>query len=230
MADVRGSGDEIQAIRERYERRKTAAVAALYPAFSPFQHFSRAEREFWYGTYLSERFGDTKELTVLEIGAGGGDNILFLRRFGIPRELIFANELLDERVERLKEWLSPENILAGDARSLELSMQFDVVLQSTVFSSILDAGVRTQLAEKMWMLLKPGGVVLWYDFHINNPSNRDVRAVPWSEVRRLFPGALSWTRRKVTLAPPIGRRVGRGYNFLNCPLLRSHTVAVIRKA
>jgi len=220
---------EIEAIRERYQRRKTTAVASRYPAFSAFQHFSRAEREFWYGTYLMQRFGDRKDLTVLEIGAGGGDNIVFLRRFGLAAGSIFANELLDERAERLREWLGVDNILPGDARALDLPGRFDAVLQSTVFSSILDPGVRAQLAEKMWDLLKPGGVVLWYDFHVNNPSNPDVRGVSWREVRRLFPHAAGWNRRKVTLAPPIGRRVGRLYNFLNVPFLRTHTVAMIRK-
>jgi SAM-dependent methyltransferase len=221
--------DELQSIVDRFERRKILEGAAKYHTFSPFQHFSRCEREFWYARFLANIFGENKDLSILEIGAGSGDNIIFFRRFGVPVRQIFANELLPERAELLKQWLPGENILLGDAANLDPNLKFDIVFQSTVFTSILENDFRQRLAKRMWELTKPGGIVLWYDFEFNNPRNPDVRGVPWQEVRGYFPHATHVMKKKTTLAPPIGRRVGRLYNFLNFPFLRTHCIAAFKK-
>ena len=100
-------------------------------------------------------------------------------------------------------------ILVGDAAEIDLAEgPFDIVYQSTVFTSILDDGFQQKLADRMWALAKPGGGVLWYDFIYNNPRNPDVRGVPLQRIRELFPhGKIHhW---KITLAPPISRRVTR---------------------
>ncbi|MGZ7259737.1 hypothetical protein ACXWO8_09385, partial [Streptococcus pyogenes] len=74
----------------------------------------------------------------------------------------------------------------------------------------------------MWRWLKPGGAVVWYDFTVDNPRNPDVRGVPLSRVRALFPqGRL--TARRVTLAPPLARALPAAYALLNIiPWLRTH--------
>ncbi len=64
---------------------------------------------------------------------------------------------------------------------------FEIVMQSTVFSSILSNEVRAILARKMWEWVAPGGGILWYDFAIDNPRNPDVRGVRDRELRKLFP-------------------------------------------
>jgi hypothetical protein len=63
---------------------------------------------------------------------------------------------------------------------------------------------------------------------VNNPRNRDVRAVPKSEVQQLFPHAAIHFRR-VTLAPPLARRLWAAYHWINLPWLRTHLVAVAAK-
>ncbi len=221
--------DEIQEMRERYERRMNPETAAKYPAFSSFQHFARAEREFWYGRFLTEHFGERKDLAVLEIGAGSGDNLFFFRRFGIHERHIFANELMAERAEPLKRLVPVENISVGNAMDLPAGRGYDIVFQSTVFSSILDDKFQNQLAEKMWSFVKPGGVVLWYDFVFSNPANPDVRGVSWARTKALFPHASTVRSHRVILAPPLGRRVGRLYNFVNFLWLRTHRVAMFAK-
>jgi len=109
----------------------------------------------------------------------------------------------------------------------------DIVLQSTVFSSLLDDGFQQRLAEAMWRWVRPGGAVLWHDFTVNNPRNRDVRGVPLSRVRALFPQAQLDVRR-ITLAPPLARRVCAWhpalYPVLNAlPLLRTHVLVWVGK-
>jgi len=222
--------DEIKAIQERYKRRNTSEIATRYPAFSPFQHFSRSEREFWMGQFLTQVFGQCKEMTAFEIGAGTGDNLVFFRRFGLLATQIFANELLPERCVRLRDWLPEANLFAGDATLVRPERAFDIVFQSMVFSSILDQEFRRRLADHIWELTKPGGVVLSYEFEVNNPRNPDVRGLPWRELQGLFPKASRVLTHRVTLAPPLGRRVGRLYNFVNWPFLRTHRVSLFLKS
>jgi hypothetical protein len=109
----------------------------------------------------------------------------------------------------------------------------DIVYVSLVFSSLLDRRFQIKLASRMWQWLKPGGGVLWYDFIYDNPRNPDVRGVPIARIRQLFPGSeLSVSR--LTLAPPIARRVTRLnpglYTLFNVlPWLRTHVLCWIRK-
>ena len=110
----------------------------------------------------------------------------------------------------------------------------DLVLQSTVFSSLLDDAFQQRLADAMWRLLKPGGAVLWYDFTVDNPRNRDVRGVPLARVRELFADAAAITHHRVTLAPPLARAVCRVHPalygmFNTLPLLRTHVLAWVSK-
>ena len=98
------------------------------------------------------------------------------------------------------------------------------VLAFTLFSSLLDARFRTALAQQMWQWVAPGGGVLVYDFVVNNPRNSDVQGMPLAEVRRLFPQARLHSRR-ITLAPPVARRLPRSL-VAPCasllPFLRTH--------
>ena len=107
------------------------------------------------------------------------------------------------------------------------------MLQSTVFSSLLDDAFQQRLADAMWSWLKPGGAVIWYDFTVNNPRNADVRGVPVARVRALFPQA-HITHHRVTLAPPLARAVCRVHPalygvFNSLPLLRTHVLAWLAK-
>jgi hypothetical protein len=74
--------------------------------------------------------------------------------------------------------------VAGDATLADIApASQDLVLQSTVFSSLLDDAFQQRLADAMWRWLKPGGAVVWYDFTVDNPRNRDVRGVPVARMR-----------------------------------------------
>jgi SAM-dependent methyltransferase len=174
-------------------------------------------------------------MKVLEIGCGGGRNLLELILLGFKPANLVGIELLADRVRQARASL-PDlvRILEGDACSMGFADgSFDVVLQSTVFTSILDDSFQQRLANEMWRCVAPGGAVLWYDFTFNNPSNPDVRGVPVRRVAQLFPEGNMRVRR-VTLAPPLSRRVCRrfplGYQSLNLiPWLRSHVLCWIGK-
>ena len=157
--------------------------------------------------------------------------MIALKRFGFAWDNIYANELLDDRVEILVKNLPNSNIYSGDALKLEFKNYFDVVFQSTVFTSILDFDFKQKLANKMFDMAKDDGLILWYDFKYNNPNNPDVKGVDKSEIKRLFSNSKKIIFHNVTLAPPIGRKVGKFYNLFNAlfPFLRTHIIAEIHK-
>jgi predicted RNA methylase len=219
--------DEIKKIKERYEKRKlNKKVENIW-----FSQFARYERELKYFQIIKNKFMNLNDCKLIEIGAGVGDNLIALKRFGFCWDNIYANELLEDRVEILKKNLPNSNIIAGDALKLNFENYFDIVFQSMVFTSILDFDFKKKLATKMFNMVKEDGLILWYDFKYNNPNNKDVKGVRKKEVKELFPDAKKIIFHNVTLAPPIGRRVGKFYNLVNFlfPFLRTHIIAEIYK-
>lgn len=223
--------DPTEAIAQRYERRKNdPRLRGLY-APSAYQRHVTAERQAHYARIIRQ-LGDPAVLRLLEIGAGTGGNLPFFLELGLKPEHLQANELLPNRVEALRANHPAITVHPGDAIGItqELNASFDVVFQSTVFTSILDADLKRRLAQRMWELTRPGGLVLWYDFTFDNPRNPDVKGVKPSEVRKLFPEARDIRFNRVTLAPPIGRRVQRLYPLFNLfPFLRTHVIAALHK-
>jgi SAM-dependent methyltransferase len=178
---------------------------------------------------------DLGTLRAVEVGCGAGGNLLELLRFGFRPEHLAGIELLPERLAHARSVLPATLRLAqGDAAEADIEpASQDVVLQFTVFSSLLDDATQAHLAAAMWRWVKPGGGVLWYDFTIGNPRNPDVRGVPLARVRALFPHAAVQAHR-VTLAPPLARAVTRVHPgfygwFDALPILRTHVLCWLAK-
>jgi SAM-dependent methyltransferase len=239
---------EVSAIRERYARRDTRKCKAIYDRHFLTGLYCKNEREVAYAQIIRRIFGDDlSKRKIIEIGAGTGGNLLFFQYLGFRWGNIYANELLEERFNLLKMRILPAPVLIshiadlqelttevciqGDALQLPYKEEFDIVLQSTVFTSILDENFRKALANKMFEMLKPGGMILSYDFTYNNPSNKDVRKLTKTEIKKLFPNHSEIQFKKVTLAPPIARRTGKLYDLINFlfPVLRTHLIAAIKK-
>jgi SAM-dependent methyltransferase len=225
--------DEPAAVAERYARR---AVGDRYHPLRPEVWQSQQERQRALIELLTRHApGPVGNLDVLEIGCGRGDNLLELLRLGFDPVRLVGSELLPERAAAARLRLPAVTAVhGGDALALPLAdAAFDIVLQSTVFSSLLDDGFQQRLADRMWRWLRPGGAVLWYDFCVDNPRNADVRGVPLARVRQLFPKAIVDARR-VTLAPPLARVVCAWhpglYRLLNLlPVLRTHRLLWLGK-
>jgi SAM-dependent methyltransferase len=225
---------EIDAVRDRYARRTPADER--YRLTHPAALLAMQERQRAMLALFARRgFGDLADLRLLEVGSGGGGNLLELLQLGFLPEHLAGIELLPERHAAARARL-PETVqlVCGDASAEPVAAASrDIVLASTVFSSLLDDAFQQRLATAMWRWLKPGGGVLWYDFTVDNPRNRDVRGVPPARIRALFPEAQVESRR-VTLAPPLARAVCRVhpglYTLFNAlPPLRTHLLCWLGK-
>lgn len=227
---------EVENIFERYSMRDSKSYQNLYSVLNPSVWKSIHEKQkkliYFLNHYIDK---ELEELSVMEVGCGSGNNLLELLRMGFSADKLVGNELLPERFSVARKNLP--NAIAlyeGDATKLDFRDEsFDIVYQSTVFSSILNDEFQAKLAARMWDWVRPGGGVLWYDFTYNNPSNPDVRGVKLSRIRELFPKAKIHTHR-VTLAPPISRLVCKIhpelYSILNVlPILRTHLLCWIGK-
>ena len=219
---------ELDQIAERYARRDAGdRYSLLRPEV--WQMWQERQRELL--KLLATRPGRPADWRATEVGCGAGGNLLDLLRLGLLPAHLTGIELLAERLTAARAVL-PEGVrlIAGDASAAEVApASQDLVLQSTVFSSILDNALQQRVADAMWRWLKPGGAVVWYDFTVNNPRNPDVRGVPLKRVRELFPQG-SFTARRVTLAPPLARALPSAYALFNLiPWLRTHRLILIQK-
>ena len=227
---------ETLAVAERYARRNSGS---LYSILRPEVLLSTQEwqREmlFLFGSVCGYTDVDLRGLRLVDVGCGYGGHLLDFLRFGFAPQNLLGIELLPERVAGARPRL-PEalKVHEGDASTAGVEpASRDIVFQSVVFSSLLDDAFQHELADSMWSWVRPGGGILWYDFVYDNPSNRDVRAVPVSRIKALFPHG-RMTVRRVTLAPPISRRVCRvhpaAYHLFNLvPFLRTHVLCWIQK-
>lgn len=224
---------EIEAVTQRYARR---IASDRYSLLKPdvWQTLHERQRAL---LRLFARLGwpNLSEKRLLEVGCGGGGNLLELLRLGFAPENLSGVELLPERHAQARHVLPAAVVLqCGDALQMEMASDSqDAIFVSTVFSSLLDDEFQQRLADAMWRWVKPGGGVLWYDFTVDNPRNADVRGVPLKRVRALFPRGHIQAQR-ITLAPPIARPVAALhpslYNLFNAvPLLRTHVLAWIAK-
>ena len=229
MSDER----EPEQLAGRYARRGGPdRYAAIHPdAWQMMQERQRAMLR------LFARLGhaDLGALRLLEVGCGGGANLLELLRLGFAPEHLCGAELLPERVAHARRMLPAGiTLFEGDAMRMPIApASQDIVFVSTVFSSLLNDAFQQRLATAMWSWVRRGGGVLWYDFTVDNPRNPDVRGVPLRRVRELFPHGELQTKR-VTLAPPLARAVTRLHPalytvFNTIPLLRTHVLAWIAK-
>lgn len=225
---------EVSAVLERYARRD--AVDNRYSFLRPevWQMVHERQRQM-LGLFVRHGLVALSEVSLLEVGCGTGSNLLELLRLGFRADHLTGAELLPERVAQARLALPSALVLhEGDASALGLpAASQDVVLLSTVFSSLLDDAFQQRMADVVWSWVKPGGAVLWYDFTYDNPRNPDVRGVPLRRIRELFPQGRIDARR-VTLAPPIARRVcgihPSLYSVFNAiPLLRTHLLCLIEK-
>lgn len=235
--DASESQDRVAAetarIRAAYARRQ---CGDLYSWFNPAQLFIMQERERRVLNLFKE-MGLTRlsRLKILEVGCGEGNWLVELVKWGAGPETLIGVDLLPDRLRAARHIVAPKvGLLLANGVSLPFrDGTFDLVLQSMAFSSILDLSVKEAVAREMMRVVKPQGIILWYDYFVDNPFNRDVKGVRKGEIRHLFPYCRVELRR-ITLAPPLIRLLAP-YSYLLCYLLEklcilnTHYLGTIQK-
>jgi SAM-dependent methyltransferase len=234
------AGREIAAPFSREEERIRAAYAARVGescyAESLAGRFQLQERER-HVLRLLDRYGlmPLPGRKILEVGCGTGKWLRDLVAWGADPENVFGVELLQASAARARRLCSQAvTIECGNAAELHFpSESFDIVLQATVFTSVLDQDMKGAIAAEMMRVLRPDGVILWYDFFWKNPRNPYVQPVTRNEITRLFPGC-SLDLRRVSLAAPLARflapRWWAGCSILSrVPSLCTHYLGAIRR-
>lgn len=227
--------NEVERIKQVYKKRDCQDKRKLYTLFniSALYMYQQQEKSI---LKLLKRTGFSKleDKLILDVGCGSGGVLREFIKYGARPKNLHGIDLLPDRIEEA-ERLSPNiEFTCGNAENLPYEDNFfDMILCFTVFSSILDRRMRQNIVREMLRVLKPEGIVLWYDYHVNNPRNPDVRGVKKREIHELFSGCEIHLRR-ITLAPPIVRALAP-YSIILCqvlekiPLLCTHYLGVIRK-
>ncbi len=225
---------DLDRIEAEYARRAgNAAYQSLYSVFNAGNLHAIHSRERALMSLLREnQLVDLSAARLLDVGCGSGGELLRWIGYGARPENCAGIDLLSDRIASARSRLpAAVQLRQADASRLEYpDATFDIVTQFTVFSSILDENLKRSIAAEMRRVLKPAGCIIWYDFWLN-PKNKQTRGIRMAEIQSFFPSCTVKGKR-VTLAPPIARRVAPFSNLMAVLLellpLKTHWLVCIR--
>jgi len=181
---------------------------------------------------------DRENAKVLIVGAGYGAEVFLLLRYGVEISNIYCVDMQEDRVEYLTKILPGLGgyLNTGYAKGVFSGIEFDLILCSTVLSSLSHSTDRISLLKEMNNSMSEFGTLLIYDMNINNINNADVSPVKERWIRRQLELIQCLvTSKRITLLPYLSRRVfytsGFIFNLLNCiPFLKTHKYYIVKKA
>ncbi|MCK4245429.1 MAG: class I SAM-dependent methyltransferase, partial [Candidatus Omnitrophica bacterium] len=199
---------ETSRIKEAYARRKEVVPKGLYSYFNYANLFIIHGRERAILNLL-DKYGmnPLANKVILDLGCGVGGELRNFIRYGALPQNLYGIDLLEDKIEQARMFSPNIDFRLGNAEELPYEDgSFDMVMQFTVFTSILDDEMKRNIANEMLRVLSPDGIILWYDYFVSKPTNPDVKGVGKREMKRLFPNC-SFDFNRVTLAPPIARLI-----------------------
>jgi SAM-dependent methyltransferase len=193
-----------------------------------------AERLNQLRSILEKESRPLLQYRILDIGCGNGHLLNWFHEQGARSENLCGIDLLPYEVDAARRRYPNFTFVEANAESLDLrDNSFDLISTFMVFSSILDEQTSKNVAQTITRLLKPGGVVAWYDLRYPNPNNLSVRAMTKTRIRRLFPD-FRLRLHSTTLIPPIAENLGRHTDLFyplleTIPVFRSHYIGLLEK-
>ncbi len=152
---------------------------------------------------------DPPAAKVLDVGCGGGGDLYHLLRLKYAPENVTAMDILPERLAEARRLYPQICFLEGDASCMKFpDAAFDLVFESTMFTTLPDEPLSTAIAREMLRVCRPQGYLLLVDWRIDKPGDSNYRALTRKRLKSLFavgrdthvvgtyPGAL---------VPPVGR-------------------------
>lgn len=228
--------DEVARLRRVYDGYEAAGrMHGLWAPQHPGNRAMHAERDRLLARLLTRTgHAPLAHRRILDLGCGDGDVLASLRRLGAEPARSFGADVRFAALAAAHAHHPQLGLACADGTRLPVrDVGVDCVLAFTVFSSILDDAVARAVAAEIRRVLRPGGVLVWYDFRIGNPGNPNVRGVSRRALAALFPGWRMHLRR-VTLLPPLARRLGTATPWLYpllaaLPPLRTHWLGVLER-
>jgi len=124
--------------------------------------------------------------SILDVGCGNGFDLAFWTSSGWPAQSLAGVDLVEERITEARSRCPGVDVRVASGTTLQFAdATFDVATAVTVLSSILDEAVRRALFEEMCRVVRPGGIVLVYDFVVRKPGNEDVIPMDLRRLREL---------------------------------------------
>lgn len=224
--------DRIRAVNA--ERQMSAA--ARYGDEQPGERYGLSRRREECRAMLARHLpGGLGGLRILDVGCGRGERLAEWGGWGADPGALVGIDVMESLVGQARRSFPASQWLLASGHDLPFRDQsFDVVMQAMAFSSILCQEMRARMLAEMWRVLRPAGVVLWYDMRYPNPRNPHMQPVGQRKLSVLFPVPPSEIL-SLTLLPPLARRLAPWSPCLcrqleRLPWLRSHCMALIRKA
>lgn len=224
---------ELDRLKQVYVDRKDLKIN-YHPAL-PENYYLINSREKVFVSSLLKCFGTNFDnVKVLDLGFGYGHDIFTLIKSGFKVENISGVEVIEERFNNLKNIIPNANLKLNNGFNIPFdNEEFDLIIQSTVFSSILDKNSRKELANEMIRVLKPKGKIFFYDLKFNNPWNKNVIKMDVNEINDLFP---NYNKKFIsTTLNPIAVRKIASKSIILCEFLEkvsflcSHYYTIIEK-
>jgi len=178
------------------------------------------------------RYSDLSDKQILEMGCGSGGVLAEFLFLGASSGNLFGIDLILERLQQAHNKFPDTHLANANGQHLPFPPEtFDLVLQYTAISSILDPDLRRAICADLIRVTRPGGLILSYDFW-TNPTNPQTRGFHPKEIRQLFPDCVVGFQ-KITLAPPIVRRIvpiswGLAQLLESLRFLNTHYLSVIQ--
>jgi ubiquinone/menaquinone biosynthesis C-methylase UbiE len=228
--------DEIERIRQVYETQYNPDPgdrAYIWHPRNPVSISYRHALENALVALFNQARLELNELDILDVGCGNGNLLRFFLALGAEPQKLHGIDLVQSRIEAARQH-SPAAIQfrQGDAQNLPYPAgSMDLVCTFTVFSSILQNETRQNVARQAERVLKPGGMILWYD--MRRAQTKTTQGIELDAIQALFPEFKLYQLKKIH--PAWGTRIARrsplAFNLLEwIPVTpRSHYLALWQK-
>lgn len=174
------ASEEVERIRAVYQDRD--ARPGRHPAIAAAYGRLNAERTRLMHALIAP-VAPPASGRILDVGCGSGYDLARWIRDGWRADQLAGVDVSPERVERARAACPGADIRLGDGTVLPFDAgTFDAATATTVFSSILDGALRRALFREMQRVVRPGGLIVVYDFVLRKPTNSHVRGL---SLRRL---------------------------------------------
>lgn len=199
--------NESQRIKDEYTRREQGIYyQTIYTYMSAFAIDNNARRDRLLGhAFRRHNMLPLADKEILEVGCGKGEYLTHLILHGATPTRLHGNDLIPERIDHAKTLHPDIDFQAGSAEHLPYADgYFDIIYHVGMMSSVLDATMQRNIAQELTRVLKPGGILIWYDLlH----ANKELATFNKQDVAQLFPDLRMTFHRRASVRFGLRRRL-----------------------